>query len=51
VVPGEQFFLGQDVAGWQHAHECLRINFARPDHELEAGIPILAEVIAKAYTA
>lgn len=49
VVPGEYFFPGQDVRVWPHAHECLRLNFARPDNELEAGIPILAEAIKRAY--
>jgi valine--pyruvate aminotransferase len=49
IVPGDYFFPGQDTADWPHAHECLRINFARPDAELEAGIPILAEAIKKAY--
>jgi valine--pyruvate aminotransferase len=49
VVPGEHFFPGQDVTSWPHGHECLRLNFARPDTELEAGIPILAEAIRKAY--
>lgn len=50
VVPGEHFFIGQNSDEWQHAHECFRINFARPDKELEDGIPILAEVVAKAYS-
>jgi valine--pyruvate aminotransferase len=49
VVPGEYFFPGQNVEGWQHAKECLRLNFARPDGELEVGIPILAEAVVKAY--
>lgn len=49
VVPGEYFFPGQDVRAWPHAHECLRLNFARPDNELKAGIPILAEAIKRAY--
>jgi len=49
VVPGEYFFPGQDVANWPHAHECLRLNFARPNSELEAGVPILAEAIKRAY--
>lgn len=49
VVPGEYFFHGQDSANWPHATECLRINFARPDSELEQGIPILAQAIRNAY--
>lgn len=50
VVSGEYFFFGHDTSDWPHASQCLRINFARPDQELEEGIPILAEVIANAYT-
>jgi valine--pyruvate aminotransferase len=51
VVPGEYFFPGQDTATWSHAHECLRLNFARPDAELERGVPILAEAVKRAYEA
>lgn len=51
IVPGEYFFPGQHVDDWAHAHECLRLNFARPDKELEAGIPILADAIRYAYEA
>lgn len=42
VVPGEYFFPGQDVARWEHAQQCVRLNFARPDHELHAGAEVLA---------
>jgi valine--pyruvate aminotransferase len=49
VVPGEYFFPGQDLGKWKHSRECLRINFARPDKELQAGIPILAKAIVQAY--
>jgi valine--pyruvate aminotransferase len=49
VVPGDHFFIGHDAKYWPHTQECLRINFARPDKELEAGIPILAEAITRAY--
>lgn len=49
VVPGEYFFHGVDGSSWPHASQCLRINFARPNAELEQGIPILAEAIENAY--
>ena len=49
VVPGEYFFFGVDTDNWSHAKECIRINFARPDKELEKGIPILAEVLSQLY--
>ena len=48
VVPGQYFFPGQ-TDDWPHTRECLRLNFARPDAELQAGIPILAEMIRWAY--
>lgn len=48
VVSGEYFFAGQNAARWDHATKCIRINFARPNHELEAGFIILAEEIQKA---
>ncbi len=50
VVPGEYFFPGQDVAAWPHAQQCIRINFARPDGELEAGAAILADAIRWMYS-
>ncbi len=49
VVPGEYFFAGQDSSAWPHARECVRLNFARPDHELENGMKILGQTIAAAY--
>ena len=51
VVPGEYFFFGQDESSslppaesHPHYSKCLRLNYARPDDELEEGIRILAEV-------
>jgi valine--pyruvate aminotransferase len=49
VVPGDYFFPGYNTGKWPHAHECLRINFARPDSDLEKGIKILAEVLKTAW--
>lgn len=51
VVPGDYFFLEHTDLDWPHTQECLRIYFARPDQELEAGIPILAEAVNWAYAA
>jgi valine--pyruvate aminotransferase len=50
VVPGEYFFPGQDVAAWDHARQCIRINFSRPDHELEQGSAILADAVQWMYS-
>lgn len=49
IVPGEYFFFGMETDDWPHAKECIRINFARPDAELELGIPILAEEISQLF--
>lgn len=49
VVPGEYFFPGLENVRWHHKHECMRLNFARPKHEIEAGFTILAKEIERAY--
>jgi valine--pyruvate aminotransferase len=49
VVPGEYFFPGLSDPKWPHQRECLRLNFARPKHEIDAGITILAEEVSRAY--
>lgn len=46
VVPGEYFFFGGTEA-WPHARECLRINYGRETAELERGLQIIAEEIAR----
>jgi valine--pyruvate aminotransferase len=43
VVPGEYFFPGAEEWDWPHSRECLRINFARPKAEIDAGFRILGE--------
>jgi valine--pyruvate aminotransferase len=50
VVPGEYFFPGLDDQLWSHRQECIRINFARPEVEIDRGFRILAEEIKRAYT-
>ena len=51
VVPGEYFFFGNATDGSlpkveDHPHytKCLRINYSRPENEVEEGIKIIAEV-------
>lgn len=51
VVPGEYFFPGLQDANWAHQRECIRINFARPRHEVDQGMIILGDEIKRAYTA
>ncbi len=47
VVPGEYFFFGSEsensFKNHPHYSKCIRINYARPDDELEDGIKIIAE--------
>ena len=49
VAAGDYFFPGSTGIDWRHAHECVRLNFARPDLELERGIPVLADAVTWAY--
>ena len=44
VVPGEYFFFGEGSSGHPHYDKCLRLNYARPDEELDGGLKILSEV-------
>ena len=51
VMPGEYFFFGQlPDASYpllqEHPHysKCLRINYARPDDELDYGIKTISEI-------
>ncbi len=44
VVPGEYFFLDDS---WEHSRQCLRLNIARPESEIDAGIKILKQAIVE----
>ncbi|MDF2155051.1 valine--pyruvate transaminase [Vibrio sp. CAU 1672] len=48
IVPGEYFFIGQED-DWEHAHQCLRMNYVQDDQRMQQGIAIIAEEVAKAY--
>ncbi|MEH0690031.1 valine--pyruvate transaminase [Vibrio cholerae] len=48
IVPGEYFFIGQEDA-WDHAHQCLRMNYVQDDEMMQKGIQIIAEEVQKAY--
>ncbi len=48
IVPGEYFFIGQED-DWEHAHQCLRMNYVQEDEMMQKGINIIAEEVAKAY--
>lgn len=48
IVPGEYFFIGQDD-DWEHAHQCLRMNYVQNEEMMQKGINAIAEEVAKAY--
>ncbi len=48
IVPGEYFFIGQEDE-WDHAHQCLRMNYVQDDEAMQKGISVIAEEVAKAY--
>lgn len=45
IVPGEYFFIGQQD-DWQHAHQCLRMNYVQDDEAMQKGIQIIAQEVA-----
>lgn len=49
IVPGEYFFIGQE-GEWDHAHQCLRMNYVQDDEAMQKGIAIIAEEVKKAYS-
>ncbi|OAJ94582.1 valine--pyruvate transaminase [Vibrio bivalvicida] len=48
IVPGEYFFIGQED-DWEHAHQCLRMNYVQDDEMMQKGIAIIAEEVEQAY--
>ncbi|EOX4906288.1 valine--pyruvate transaminase [Vibrio alginolyticus] len=48
IVPGEYFFIGQQDE-WDHAYQCLRMNYVQDDEMMQKGIAIIAEEVEKAY--
>lgn len=48
VVSGHYFFPGLEQ-GWQHTHECIRLNYAQDSEVVARGIDILADVINELY--
>ncbi|HFQ5304479.1 TPA: valine--pyruvate transaminase [Vibrio vulnificus] len=49
IVPGEYFFIGQED-NWEHAHQCLRMNYVQDDKLMQKGIAIIAEEVNRAYS-
>jgi valine--pyruvate aminotransferase len=48
VIPGEDFFIGIDKQ-WSHQYQCLRINYALSDEQLERGLNIIAAEVSALY--
>jgi valine--pyruvate aminotransferase len=49
TVPGEYFFYGH-AGDDPHQHQCLRINFSRPEAVVRQGLGIIAEQAARAQS-
>jgi len=52
IVPGEYFFFGQSEQSeekWDHAHQCLRMNYVQDEAKMRDGIAIIADEVKKAY--
>jgi valine--pyruvate aminotransferase len=48
IVSGHYFFPGLEQ-GWQHTHECIRLNYAQETSVVARGVDILAQVINELY--
>lgn len=49
VIPGHNFYPGLDD-DWPHRHECIRVNYAAPNHILEEGLAIIANTVREAFS-
>lgn len=49
IVPGYYSFHGLDEIP-AHAHECIRVSFARPDDVIEKGLEIMIDEVAAIYS-
>jgi valine--pyruvate aminotransferase len=47
VVPGEYFFYGLDEE-WDHATQCIRLNYSRSEEEVREGLRVIAEEVRSA---
>lgn len=48
IVPGHYFFPGLE-SDWQHAHECIRMNYSQSQQDVTRGIEIIAKEINAIY--
>ena len=49
VVPGHNFFPGIND-DWAHKQECIRVSYAQDPEVVQAGVKIIAEEVARAYS-
>lgn len=50
IIPGHHFYPGVDD-DWAHRHQCIRVNYAAADEEVEQGVQIIADVVKSMYRA
>jgi len=48
IIPGQHFYPGLDE-DWVHRDECIRLNYAAPDSDVEQGISIIADTVRALY--
>ena len=46
VIPSDYFFFGLDNQ-WQHSQECIRLNYSGATEDVQRGIDIIAEEVAR----
>ncbi|MFP4376262.1 MAG: valine--pyruvate transaminase [Spirochaetales bacterium] len=49
IVPGKYFAFGEH-AGWKHADECIRVNYALNPSDVQRGIEIIAEEVEEMWS-
>ena len=50
VISGHYFFPGLEGDSWRHKNECLRVTYSQDEHQVAAGIAIIAEEVRKAFS-
>ncbi len=49
VVPGRYFAFGRNET-WKHTDECIRVNYAMDELDVEHGIAVIAEEVARMWS-
>ncbi len=49
VVPGRYFSFGRNEP-WEHAEQCIRVNYAMDRADVEHGIAVIAEEVARMWS-